>query len=276
MPRFLAFLTLIISMHKYYHQIPNLLTLANLFCGCCAVVFFLEPANMWLANSDFETKIITLPPQMWWGSLFIACSLVFDFLDGLVARALRVSSDLGKQLDSLADMVSFGLAPSMVFYALLRSALMQEMDTLHLSWFALAPAFILACAAGYRLACFNLDTRQKIHFIGMPTPAVALLVSSLPLCLWFDLAKIHIILLNPWILYALIGLLAYLMLSQRLYFFSIKPISGGIKHNFLAPSIAILFLITAYYFQWLAIPICWVFYLLISLLFQKRLRRQLG
>lgn len=261
-------------MHKYYHQIPNLFTLANLFCGCSSVVFFLQSTNMWLTTTDMDIKIITLPPQMWWGSLFIACALIFDFLDGLVARALRVSSNLGKELDSLADIVSFGVAPSMVLYALLRSALMQEMDALHLSWFALSPAFILACAAGYRLALFNLDNRQKVHFIGMPTPAVALLITSLPLCLWFNLGGIQNILLNHWVLYGLIALLSYLMLSQKLYFFSLKPLAGGIKHNFLLPSMGIFGILTAYYFQWLAIPLCWCFYVLLSLACQKYLRQQ--
>lgn len=263
-------------MHKYYSQIPNLFTLANLFCGCCAIIFFLQPASMWLVSPNLETRIITLPPQMWWGTLFIAIALIFDFLDGLLARALRVSSPLGKELDSLADIVSFGVAPAMVFYAFLRSAWTQEMDALHLSWFLLAPAFVLACAAAYRLACFNLDTRQKVHFVGMPTPAVALLVCSLPLCLWLDIAQIHRILLNPWILYTLIALLAYLMVSPRIYFFSFKPVRGGLKNNFILPCILIPGIFFAYYWQWLAIPLCWLVYVLISLVAQGYLRRQLS
>ncbi|MFQ3214203.1 MAG: CDP-diacylglycerol--serine O-phosphatidyltransferase [Marivirga sp.] len=132
-------------------QIPNLITAANLLAGCVGILFAIA--------GDYENVIIC-----------IALAAVFDFFDGFVARLLQVHSEIGKQLDSLADMVTFGVLPSFVMYHLLLDAGADE--------FAYV-AFLIAVLSAFRLAKFNVDTRQSEEFIGLPTPANALFVCSL-------------------------------------------------------------------------------------------------
>lgn len=160
-------------------QIPNLLTLANLFCGCIAIVF------------AFQGKLE-------WSAYLVGIACVFDFLDGMIARLLNVKSEMGKQLDSLADVVSFGVVPGVIMFHLIQAAelaqralnfdltslmnfgdLMTRSNTSDsfLPWIA----FLIPVFSAYRLAKFNIDTRQTDSFIGVPTPANAILISSLAL-----------------------------------------------------------------------------------------------
>lgn len=135
-------------------HIPNFLTCCNLLCGSLGIVFILE---------DRTT------PAAW----FVWISCVFDFLDGFAARILKVSSPIGKELDSLADMISFGLLPSIVVYKMLIAA--------GAPGYIPYLAFLIAAFSALRLAIFNLDERQTDSFRGLPTPANALLITSLPL-----------------------------------------------------------------------------------------------
>jgi len=137
-------------------QIPNIITLLNLTAGGIAATE--------AVNGNYRAVI--------W--LILAAAL-FDFADGLVARALHVKSDLGKELDSLADVVSFGLVPGLVAFSLYK-----EMPNLPHSALAYL-AFLLPALAAFRLAKFNLDTRQSDSFLGVPTPAMALFFITLPL-----------------------------------------------------------------------------------------------
>lgn len=131
-------------------NIPNLITSCNLLCGCMAIFFGLQG-------------------QVDLACIFIIAGAVFDFFDGMTARALGISGPIGKELDSLADAVSFGIAPSILAYQLTRSIYGPEPNAID---FVLA--MIMAAFSALRLAKFNCDERQSLSFIGLPTPANAL------------------------------------------------------------------------------------------------------
>ena len=139
-----------------------------------------------------------------------------DFLDGFVARLFKATSEMGKQLDSLADVVSFGVAPSVIMYQLLRMSYARESNSLDVSIAWLLPAFIFACAAAYRLAKFNLDITQTYNFKGVPTPAAGLVVASLPLILHYnaEVFGIGLIIVNKYVIYFIILFLSFMMLSR--------------------------------------------------------------
>lgn len=180
-------------------HIPNSITLLNLFCGCCAVVCVLSGAYLLAA-------------------LFIGLGLLADFLDGAVARLLGVSSEIGKQLDSLADVVSFGVAPGAMLYQLLLGAQPNADALLPM---AALPGFVLSVFAGLRLAKFNIDTRQSTDFIGLPTPACTLFVVGLLLIAHFDSFGLRAVVTHPAVLYGCIVILSGLMISE-LPMFSFK------------------------------------------------------
>ncbi|HAW52882.1 MAG TPA: CDP-diacylglycerol--serine O-phosphatidyltransferase [Flavobacteriales bacterium] len=137
-------------------MIPNTITLMNLFSGCIGVVYAF--------TSDLRMV-----------SIMIFISLLLDYLDGMAARMLDVKSDIGKELDSLADLVSFGLLPALIAFRLLKGG-----DYPNLAYVA----FLITLLSAYRLAKFNLDTRQSVNFIGLPTPANAIFWSSFPLIIY--------------------------------------------------------------------------------------------
>src|ERR1700733_3673153 len=151
-------------------NIPNLFTLLNLFFGCVAVILILQNGITVLHYAD-GSEYIGMPERIGTASLFIGLAALVDFLDGLVARLFKAVSPLGKQLDSLADVVSFGVAPGMILYQFLRMSLMKQEDSLNISFWWLLPALLVPCAAAYRLGKFNLDGSQHYGFKGVPTPA---------------------------------------------------------------------------------------------------------
>ena len=184
-------------------NIPNLFTLLNLVFGCLAIVFILQNGITITVSSD-GTQLLDIPEKIWMASLFIGLAAVVDFLDGFVARLFKASSEMGKQLDSLADLVSFGVAPGMILYQFLRLSLAQEDGGVDISFIWLLPAFILPVAAAWRLARFNLDTEQSFSFKGLPVPAAGIFVAALPLIYWnVNQTWIYELLLNKWFLYAL-------------------------------------------------------------------------
>ena len=193
-------------------HIPNFLTLSNLFCGCCATVLLLNGHVVAAA----------------W---FVLGSFLCDYTDGMAARALRISSPMGKELDSLADTVSFGVVPGMMFYTMLYgivcpdllagltiSALPKPGDlTPGLSGFCpvALPAFILSMFSAYRLAKFNLDTRQKHYFMGLSTPGCTLFVLGLTLAAHSNQLGFGDFLAHQfWIIYGLVAVLSYLLVSD--------------------------------------------------------------
>lgn len=173
-------------------QIPNIITLLNLLAGCIAITMAFR--------GDFMAVVI-----------WVALAALFDFLDGMAARLLKAYSPIGKELDSLADVVSFGVAPAMAVYVLLRDHLSLPAALGGLSSFVPYFAFLIPLFSAYRLAKFNLDERQSSSFLGLPTPANALFWIS------YCYGLVQLSLRNEMFLYltyALILLLSLLMVSE--------------------------------------------------------------
>ena len=141
-------------------HIPNTITCCNLFSGCVACVMAFR--------CNFELAMA-----------FIVLGAVFDFFDGMVARLLRVSSPMGVQIDSLADDITFGIAPATIVFSYMQNRLLYPAYLEDIVWLLPYAAFLIAVFSAYRLAKFNIDTRQTNTFIGLPTPANALFWSSL-------------------------------------------------------------------------------------------------
>jgi len=216
------------------------------------------------------TELLYIPEKIWMASLFIGLAAVVDFLDGFVARLFKASSEMGKQLDSLADLVSFGVAPGMIIYQFLRLSFAQQEGGLDVSLLWLLPAFVLPCAAAWRLARFNLDTSQSFSFKGMPVPAVGIFVASLPLIYWnVNEEWIQNLLMNKWLLYALVAVLSWLMVST-LPLMALKFKDFTLKNNlpkYLLVAVAIAAILIL---KWLAAPVIVLAYVLISLLFKNK------
>tara|TARA_R110001632_G_scaffold97231_3_gene203728 strand:+ start:2166 stop:2906 length:741 start_codon:yes stop_codon:yes gene_type:complete len=239
-------------------HIPNLFTLGNLFCGTVATIFAVQ--------SEFELTAI-----------FVVIGIVFDFFDGFLARILKVSGELGKQLDSLADMVTSGVVPGLVMFYLFTDNQIDVADfndefaiPIYLPFLGL----LLTLAACYRLAKFNLDTRQSESFIGLPTPAMSLFVISLPLIQMnteFEFAQN--LMSNNYFLIGVTLLLSYLM-NAELPLFSLKFKNYGVKDNvfkYLLIALSILLLVTV---QYLAIPIIIVVYIILSMIDNLKIRKE--
>lgn len=250
-------------------NIPNLFTLLNLVFGCIAIVFILQNGIAISGDAEGATWI-DIPEKIWFASLFIGLAAIVDFLDGFIARLFKASSDMGKQLDSLSDLVSFGVAPGLIFYQLLRLSFARETDGLDTSVVFLLPAFLIPCAAAWRLARFNLDSNQADSFKGLPVPAVGITVASLPLIYW-NMNEIWIqqLVLNKWFLYGLIVILSWLMVS-RLSLLALKFKSFEIKANFPKYLVVIIGIISIILFKWIAAPVTVLAYVLLSLLFKNQ------
>lgn len=168
-------------------QLPNIITCMNLFSGCVGV---------WFAfNGNYEGA-----------ALAVFFSAVFDFLDGMTARVLKAYSEIGKQLDSLADMVSFGLLPGVLAFSMLSTNGVQLFSFL---------AFIIPIFSALRLAKFNIDERQTTSFIGLPTPANAIFWAGLSLSFSVLLKE------NPYVLIGIIFVFSYLLVAE-ISMFSLK------------------------------------------------------
>ncbi len=249
-------------------QIPNLFTLLNLLFGCLAIVVTMQNGIIIQYAAD-GTQLIDIPEKIWMASLFIGLAAVVDFLDGFVARLFSAGSEMGKQLDSLADVVSFGVAPAMILYQFLRMSIAQEEDGLNTSVIWLVPAFLLACAGAWRLAKFNLDNSQSFGFKGVPIPAVGILVASLPLIYWNNHNQLVVdILFNKWFLYGFIILLSWLMVSN-LPMMAMKFKDFSLRNNIPKIILLIVAALSAILFQWLAVPLVFIVYIILSLLFKQ-------
>ena len=182
-------------MIKIVKQLPNLMTICNLLFGCIAIV------------------------QVFSGRTHIACLLIFaaavmDFLDGFVARLLNAQNSIGKELDSLADAVTFGVAPGMILFQLLAWAFAQKTNAIETNTAFFYPAFLVTAFAILRLAIFNTTENKLDRFKGMPTPAVAIFVACLPMILFYgDNPKLSSFILDGNYILGLIVVLSYLMVS---------------------------------------------------------------
>ena len=218
-------------------HIPNLLTISNLICGCIALYF-------------------TFKGELVFTAYLIGLAAIFDFMDGAAARLLYVSDPIGKELDSLADMVSFGLVPgSVVFYILEEGTLSQY------SFMAL----LIPIFSAYRLAKFNVDENQNENFVGLPTPANCLVFVSIPLITSFNSESTIAYLFEIPEILLIITILLSLALVSRINMFSLKfknfkYVDNKLRFFFITISITLL---TCLRFS--AIPIVILLYILMSL-----------
>jgi len=224
-------------------HIPNLITLINLFCGCIAVVF--------VSESNYEM------------AFYMVClGIFFDFFDGFFARLFKVSSPLGLQLDSLADMVTSGVVPGYVMFSMFTNSA-HELGTNPLTPFL---GFIVTLGSCYRLANFNIDTRQTDSFIGLPTPANALFILSLPLVIKFSDSLIILeILTNQWVLLVITLCSAY-VLNAEIPLFSLKIKKFNLKDNALQMSFLLISFVLLLLLHYIAIPLIIAFYVLLSVI----------
>jgi CDP-diacylglycerol--serine O-phosphatidyltransferase len=234
--------------------LPNLITMLSLVTGCIAITM------------TFNQRLVT-------ASWLIGIAILFDFLDGFAARMLSAKSDLGKQLDSLADVISFGLAPGLIIFMLLTSSL--RLLVVNETVKALVPyiSMLIPAFSALRLARFNIDARQTLHFHGLPTPANAIFLASLPLILstfppdhW-----IHRGIMNVYFLGAISVVMPALLVSGiklfGLKFTNFKWHDNLIKYIFLFVSLLLVI-----FLKFLAFPVIILFYILLSLIFHRSLK----
>ena len=250
-------------------QIPNLFTLLNLICGCIAIILILQPGEN-IAMLQEGNFILSLPEKITYASFFIFAAGIIDFLDGFVARLMNASSEMGKQLDSLSDAVTFGVAPSMIMYQLLRMSYLKEASAFDTSIFYLLPALLIACCAVWRLAKFNIDARQSTTFFGVPTPITAFVVASLPLIVWFNQWNLAELIVNKWVLYGTTLVLSVMMVAD-VPIMSLKFKDYSFKNNQPKLILVVAAVVLAIIFQWAAIPMIYLLYVVLSLLLRKKI-----
>lgn len=230
-------------------HIPNTITCCNLLCGCVSILF-------------------TCNNHLLWASAMIFLAAICDFFDGFAARLLNAKSPIGGELDSLSDVVSFGVAPSFIL-AWLLSKTGIGLWVHNVNLFPML-AFILAAFAAVRLAKFNIDTRQTTSFIGLPVPAVGLFIASLP----FMLSHIgrdtmlYNFVINPYVLLAFVAVFSWLMISE-VPFFSFKIKTLRFKENILRYFVVVFAIIAVIILKLVALPFIFVFYILLSVICYK-------
>jgi CDP-diacylglycerol--serine O-phosphatidyltransferase len=202
-----------------------------------------------------------------------ALGIFFDFFDGLAARLLKVSSELGKQLDSLADLVTSGVVPALVIFQLINQHQIEFIN-FNLStqsetkWFAFI-AFAVTLGSAYRLANFNIDENQTDKFIGLPTPANAILILSLPFILKYEnVSWLNDLILNDSFLIAL-SLVSAILLNMKVELFSLKLKSFSFNENKVVFLFLIFSAINLVVFKYIAVPIIIITYILVSLMTKK-------
>lgn len=238
-------------------QIPNLITSLNILCGCVAILFAVS-GNLIVA------------------SVFVFLGIFFDFFDGLAARLLNAQSEVGLQLDSLADVITSGVAPGIIMFQLMNLAFVGEMQSLTdvfsgQGWnvgvknYLPLLGLLIVVASAYRLAKFNVDTRQTSGFIGLPTPANTLLILSLPLIMEYQFSELaESIILNEWVLIG-ITLVSCILLNAEIPLFALKFKTWDFKSNavrYVFLALCVVLLITL---KFLAIPLIILLYIVLSL-----------
>jgi CDP-diacylglycerol--serine O-phosphatidyltransferase len=237
-------------------HVPNLITLLNLASGLIALVY------------AFDTNL-----QM--AFFWVCMGIFFDFWDGFLARVLNVKSDLGLQLDSLADMVTSGVVPGVAMFQMLANIVdLQEEYNLSSdnAYLGILPffGFIITLASCYRLAKFNIDTRQTDSFIGLPTPANALFILSLPVMLSHSDGDgiVFTLLTNPYVLVG-ISLLSAFMLNAEIPLFSLKVKYFNWETNKIQFIFLILSLLLLFFLQYAGIPLIILSYVILSAINNK-------
>ncbi|CAA6802185.1 MAG: CDP-diacylglycerol--serine O-phosphatidyltransferase (EC [uncultured Aureispira sp.] len=229
-------------------HIPNTVTLANLLCGCLALI------------SIFTNQLEMVP-------FFIGISLLADYFDGLLARLLKVNSPMGRELDSLADMVSFGVVPgAMLYYLMNQTRGIAGVDFGDPSTLLGLVGFLVTLFSCVRLAKFNLDTRQTEGFVGLNTPACTIFVLGLLLITLGDLYGMKTFVLNEVFLYSVAVVLSYLLIAE-IPMFSFKFKSLELKGNKIRVSFILVTILCLGSFKFgAALSLIILFYILISIL----------
>lgn len=234
-----------------FFWVPNTITSLNLVCGCLSVFFAVDG-------------------QLGLAAVFIFAAAVFDFFDGFSARLLKAYSAIGKELDSLADLVSFGLAPAAIVFTLLELTLfgtnqhIQDIDANLNQWILLLSSLVIPVAGAFRLAKFNTDDRQSDQFLGMPIPANAIFFASIALVLILgDQKFIEPIILNKYTLLISIFACSFLMVSElpmfNLKFKNVRLKENALRYFFLATTLLMLIFLQLY-----ALPLIIIWYVLLS------------
>lgn len=237
-------------------HIPNAITSLNLFFGCQAV-------------------IAALNGELTQAGVFIAYAAILDFFDGFAARALKANSDIGKQLDSLADMVSFGVAPGMIMYMLSQEHMVFTTDlTQHVAFIFICSyvAFLIPIFSAIRLAKFNIDTRQTNSFIGVPTPANTIFIAAIPYIIEYDAWGAAAFFTNNWFLIIFPFVSAYLLISE-IPLFALKFKSLNWNDNKIQFIFFLICLISLAIFSYLGVALCIVFYVLLSIIQNKFIQK---
>jgi CDP-diacylglycerol---serine O-phosphatidyltransferase len=229
-------------------NIPNLLTSLNLVCGFIAIIMSFQAA--WLPYAPY----------------LIFAAVIFDFCDGLAARSLKAYSELGKQLDSLSDMVSFGVAPGILVFQLFQLSFINDMIfDKQLMILAILLSALIPVFSALRLAKFNIDSRQTSSFIGLPTPASAILIASITLVYFASSERwIQDIILSKTALSLLVIIDSYLMVAEiPMFSFKFKSLSlkeNGLQFVFIGIAAALLIILKLY-----AVPVIIVLYVIVSI-----------
>lgn len=256
--------------------IPNFITCLNLFSGCLAVI------------AAFHEQLI-------WSSCLIGLAAVFDFFDGLVARLLKAYSPIGKDLDSLADIVSFGLAPGVILFQMITigfgsySIPLLDRPIEVLAW--ASTGFLVTIFGAIRLAKFNIDERQTTSFLGLPIPASGIFIASfIPILVWehrlniyhppsqemlnqlrehFYFNDFHIatteLLFNPWF-YIIVSIVNSLFMVSEIPLFSMKIKTLKSRENIIRILFILISLWLVYYYELIGIPLVVILYVLLSLI----------
>src|ERR1700744_1341745 len=223
-------------------HLPNAITCANLFSGCIGIVL------------AFKGNLIA-------ASYAIFLSAIFDFFDGLASRVLKSFSGIGKDLDSLADMVSFGVLPAVIMYQIMLQAHQIDKVSDYLNFIA----FLIPVFSALRLAKFNQDTRQAENFIGLPTPANAILIASFPLILDHHNRYFEPSLQNPWVLSIFIILMCALLVAE-MPMMSLKFKNKDFNKNIYRYLLLLFSAILILFFKFAAVPVVILLYITLSII----------
>lgn len=249
-----------ISIKKH---IPNIITLGNLSSGIIAI--------MLIMNGSPENNYFI------WAGFFTFLGAFFDFFDGMFARLLGVSGELGKQMDSLADMISFGVVPGFAMFTMLKMSFSDLSSDVFYSnenlgiilntdlMYAL-PGFLISLFSALRLANFNIDTRQTSSFIGVPTPAITLFILSIFLISFMELNQAIVNIVNTsWVLYLITVLSSYALVAD-LPLFAMKFKVWNWKENKIRWIFILIAISLIAVFKLVAIPMIIIIYVLMSVI----------
>ena len=235
-------------MNAIKRNIPNIITLTNLFCGLCAIIF------------AFQDNLIL-------ASFCIFLVVVLDFFDGLAARLLKITGELGKQLDSMADIVTFGVAPGFILFHIMcdfSQEILFRSATVEGFFFPAILALLIPIFSAVRLANFNIDTKQATSFIGLPTPVLAIFVASLPLIDKYQ----QLSMLSDLRFLIVITVILPLLLVAKIPLFSLKfsKEEGVVSNlNIFRITLILASVILLFVFQFAAIPFIVILYLILSI-----------